>query len=555
MTAQEWDAAAGRLPPQDALLRACERGDAALAQFALGEGACPERPTDRGYTPVWVAARHGRAEVLTLLLRLGARAGGVDSDGWTLLHTAAGGGCPECVRIVAAAGVCLDVADHLGATPLHVSALARAPLAVQALCELGAAPDLPDADGRTPLMIACGFSDAPDADAVRALLYRGADPNRREAAGLTPLSMCSRSSGRCSRGVADRLIAAGARAGVEDELGRTPLWYACTHCPLLVVSMLDAEWRHPGPGASLLLAPDGHGCTPLHACFRQGPCDPDAIVQAALCHGSVGPATLASALLAVHHLECPGLRCALWSPGARRALCAAVTGQGPVAGVSRDDASMAAAMACLAHIGMPLDGTGAPAPPPALVLLQRWSAGDADRCEAAVLALLRLGASPTRACAAAAHCYDREFTAGTSVLHAAARRPMLALGRWLAGAGLGEAWFAPDGHGYTPLQYAARNWPPEAVRGLLRGGDPDRGGEGASAFVEACRYGNSGVAQDLIDLSKEPDWGALSGAEALASLNVLLRRCARLHWTPLVVSGLAAPAPAPPRRRAGPGAP
>ena len=170
-------------------------------------------------TPLYLAAKHGHVEVITLLLAAGAHIYG--NGGYffeTPLYAAIRGGHAEAVAVLIANGA--DGKGYFGpSTPLHwaVGTSGR-PAVVNALLAAGADVNVQDEDGATPLHWAVGTSDR--LAVVNALLAAGADVNVQDEDGATPLH---RAAGSGRPAVVNALLTAGADANVQDSRGRTPL--------------------------------------------------------------------------------------------------------------------------------------------------------------------------------------------------------------------------------------------------------------------------------------------------------------------------------------------
>lgn len=156
-------AADAELMNSQIVMSALREGDAAAAEAAIAGGADVNTvsPTVNsffdGHTPLLVAARDGRTEVVRLLLEAGADTMVVD---WTFkgspLHKATYNGSPDIVRLlVAQPDIDLDVQGPInGYTPLHDALWHGYTECAEILIEAGARVDLYGHDGKLAVDVA-----------------------------------------------------------------------------------------------------------------------------------------------------------------------------------------------------------------------------------------------------------------------------------------------------------------------------------------------------------------------------------------------------------------
>ena len=146
-----------------ARVRALVAKDRALLDAQGPDGACA----------LHLAAHFGRADVVKLLLNLGAPVDLLSGGHFrnTALHAAAGGQ-GAVVDLLLAAGAKPDLPDGKGNTPLHVAAANGLVPVVKALLAKGARPDAAAHDGRTPLALAQERDEREVADLLRAARTR-----------------------------------------------------------------------------------------------------------------------------------------------------------------------------------------------------------------------------------------------------------------------------------------------------------------------------------------------------------------------------------------------
>ena len=225
------------------LMLAARRARVDLIELLIQRGAKlnpPNRP------PLHWA---GKPEAAKALLAAGADVNVRDDQGRTALHLTTGYWVPNtaAVEVLIAAGADVNARSKAGVTPLHAALRHRDLAIVEALIAAGADVDATDDAGHTPLSLAreAGqpFRDAlvaaaakgdgmtellravekENAPQVRQLVERGADVNALGPGGLTAVHLASR---RGHAEILDSLITAGARVNVRNENDVTPLHVA-----------------------------------------------------------------------------------------------------------------------------------------------------------------------------------------------------------------------------------------------------------------------------------------------------------------------------------------
>lgn len=161
------------------------------------------------------AAERGDAALVRRLLRSGESVALRDSDGWTALHIAAAATSRRVVALLVDAGAAIDARTRDGDTPLHWAVRNRRAANALLLLERNASPTVMNNDGETPLHIAALRGDR---DLVIALIARGALPAARDNEGRTPLHMVD------AVPVALALLERGASLDPHDNDGETPLF-------------------------------------------------------------------------------------------------------------------------------------------------------------------------------------------------------------------------------------------------------------------------------------------------------------------------------------------
>lgn len=205
-------------------------------ELLLERGASLEVGTDRGATPLMLAAWYGVDDSAAgLLLDRGADPNArAQADGMTPLLRAVRSGKLGLVRRLVAAGASPDAAAADGETALHLATTAGdAPMAAL-LLELGAEVDA-RCDSCTPLLWAA--HDGEDG-LVRLLLAHGADPDAVDDDGMTALAWAAKVEHGHGRVLA-ALLAAGADPGLASSAGRTPLDWARRFDNELAIAALE----------------------------------------------------------------------------------------------------------------------------------------------------------------------------------------------------------------------------------------------------------------------------------------------------------------------------
>ena len=165
------------------------------------------------------AAGKGQLALVEKLLRDGAQVNASDSGGITALHYAAAGGSLEVVQALLSAGADVNARTKEDVTPLMSavgSPYSKNEVAL-ALINAGADIDIADSNGETALWTATGESSN---QVVEALLKEGANPNVRAYGGNTPLHMAA------LNGFVEKvrlLLKRGANPAIRNDAGQTPL--------------------------------------------------------------------------------------------------------------------------------------------------------------------------------------------------------------------------------------------------------------------------------------------------------------------------------------------
>jgi ankyrin repeat protein len=203
------------------------------------------------------SARMGSTRAADVVLRLGARIEAGDHEGKTALYNAAKHGRAEVMRLLLARGANPRVRSgtEAGHTPLHVAAEYNQLDAVRVLLDAGVAADIPNNWRQTPLyqLAMLGHARPAEIAIVDLLVEAGADVNAQDRKGFAPIHVAAR---RANLPFLRHLIARGARLDTRTHDGAAPLDYAVYRrkwdsARVLVSGGADVNARD-GEGQSLL---------------------------------------------------------------------------------------------------------------------------------------------------------------------------------------------------------------------------------------------------------------------------------------------------------------
>ncbi len=207
---------------QPAIFKAAEFGHCDVIQYFLDKKVDIDIQNNRGNTPLHIATRNGKLDVVKLLVKKGA-------------------------------DLCIDNCVQYGGTPLHLAARSVNLEVVKFLVKNDAPLEAVDNQGRTPLFSAI---EAGRIDMIKLLLELGANPSRKNPKrnGLTPLhsSMISNNPA-----IVSELIKYGADVALRDSMGNTPLHY-------MVSSHRDQCLEVMLKSGAMINARNIKGETPLH---------------------------------------------------------------------------------------------------------------------------------------------------------------------------------------------------------------------------------------------------------------------------------------------------
>lgn len=180
------------LPPATinaALFAGIKKGSKPIVQLLLDRGGDANFRGDNGYTAVIQAARDGRANLVELLLSLGAEVNATASEtNETALILAAKRDRREVMDLLISAHADLEARRADGMTALMLAARGGHQMAAHKLIEAGAAVNVQLEHGATPLMLAAQHGHL---SVVYVLLAANADPNIKASNGATALTLAN----------------------------------------------------------------------------------------------------------------------------------------------------------------------------------------------------------------------------------------------------------------------------------------------------------------------------------------------------------------------------
>ena len=238
-----------------ALQLAAKHGHADVVQVLVESGAELDIRNNRGETALYWAARSGHKPIVELLLAKGADAMIEDSEGWTALDWAVIRGYSELAQLLLDRCYHIDP-EYSGANrALILAAEAGTEMTVQMLLDLGAEVNWRDPVGSTALAWAIPEGHE---KVIRLLLDNGADVNSRDVYENTPLHWSLSYTE-----IAKLLLGSGAKVDAKNNSGKTALiWGAHDGQETALRLLLDN-------GANVAIQ-DYCGCTALHAAALRG---------------------------------------------------------------------------------------------------------------------------------------------------------------------------------------------------------------------------------------------------------------------------------------------
>ncbi|KAJ8425666.1 hypothetical protein Cgig2_015334 [Carnegiea gigantea] len=157
-------------------------GDYAISAYLLKHGADPNVTNDKGFTPLHLAAKKGRTDLMQLFIVKGAK---VDAEAviGTPLQGAAAHGVKDSVEFLLKNQANPNLACSSASPPLICAIYAKSVDCVRVMLELGADPNISSC-GLTPLAVATSEGET---EIITCLLNAGADPNAPNFYDIPPI--------------------------------------------------------------------------------------------------------------------------------------------------------------------------------------------------------------------------------------------------------------------------------------------------------------------------------------------------------------------------------
>jgi ankyrin repeat protein len=253
------------------LFVAVEQGDSAAVNNILASGARVEARNKQGWTPLIVAVKEDRFEIISNLAEKGAdvNARSTSKMGSAVLCFATEVGDLKVIQFLLDHGADIEIQNKDGTTPLY-NAVTKKNLDVARLfLSKGADPNKfayrnERGEVLTPLMAAAGLNDA---EMVDLLLQNGGRLEKRCNDGSTTLMLAAKISGP---EVIKLLIARGANVNATGPKGHTALIYAAYNGKQETVKLLLAAGANPSAKATDSDNPDAKDYDAAHLADQQG---------------------------------------------------------------------------------------------------------------------------------------------------------------------------------------------------------------------------------------------------------------------------------------------
>ncbi|MBI5571367.1 MAG: ankyrin repeat domain-containing protein [Desulfomonile tiedjei] len=236
------------------LIVAARSGKAELVKLFLEKGADLEAKNHARFTALAEAARNGHTDSVKLLLAAGAKVNSKTADGSTPLSLASGQGHDEVVRLLLSHHADIKSRTSAGKTALILAASQGRLKVVTLLAERGADINASDLEGATPWTEAARNGHA---SVVKFLMQKGAEITARKKTFLDNQLILAALANDVPR--TGELVGLGANVNAQTESGDTPLALAAGLGHLKLIETLvekgaEVNLRTRGETTPLLLA-------------------------------------------------------------------------------------------------------------------------------------------------------------------------------------------------------------------------------------------------------------------------------------------------------------
>lgn len=168
---------------------AATHGHASIVQVLIEKQVNIEGTGRHWYTPLQLAAESGHDRVVQILLEKGAHLDAQGGSQNTALHLAAAHGRVSAVRVLLDSGANIEIMNRAPYTPLHLASRGGHNGVIEMLFDKGALVGAEGASGNTALHLATMYAQQ---STVRLLLDKGADTTVLNRHGYTPLRLAAK---------------------------------------------------------------------------------------------------------------------------------------------------------------------------------------------------------------------------------------------------------------------------------------------------------------------------------------------------------------------------
>lgn len=211
-------------------LKCAERGDVLAVKLFLASGIDPNIKGNDGMTPLLIAAREGRENVISLLLQKGADLNAREiENGFNAILFAAGSGNLNAVNLLLSKGANLTDVSKTGHTLLMRAVLIGNNVElIKYLIGKGVDVNAKDIDGDTALLKSMNLFSR-NIDIVKLLLGSGVDVNATNKNGNTALIEVTALISDKSNDIIELLLKSGAKVNAANNKGSTALHEGVGH--------------------------------------------------------------------------------------------------------------------------------------------------------------------------------------------------------------------------------------------------------------------------------------------------------------------------------------